>query len=166
MPRIYWFIRNLLVFFVAVTIYASVSQVFLLAGSYSPVAYILTPSAMPWYPPLSLVFLSPYFDGRGWGIKYIDTAVGYKVPVMHYYTCIADNYCIEYIPNTKSAFGSNPIETLIRMTNALIPPYPPGVTTSESPDYGVLVAIPSWIYIPLLILAFRYALYYKARRVW
>jgi len=166
MPRGFWLIRNVFVFFIAVTVYGSVSQVLLLSGSYSPIAFVLTPSAMPWYPPLSLVIITPHFEGKGWGIKYIETEWGYKVPEMHHFTCVTDTLCIEYIPNTKSRFGSNPIETLILMAEAFIPPYLPGISHSEWPNYGVLFVIPSWVYLPMLILAFRYALYYKGRRVW
>jgi len=166
MPRGFWLIRNVFVFFIAVTVYGSVSQVLLLSGSYSPIAFVLTSSTMPWYPPLSLVILSPDFGGNGWGVRFIDTGVGYKVPVMHYYSCVTDTLCFEYVPNSKSRFGYNPIETFFLMVEALIPPYPPAIFASERPVYGVLFVIPSWVYLPMLILAFRYVLYYRGRRVW
>jgi len=165
MPFPIWRIRNFLIFFYALTVYLSYSQVILLAGGYAPVGFILTPSDMPWAPPLSMIILSPEFKGEGWGVKFIDGALGLKVPVVHYFYCDHSG-CYEYIPNSKARFGSTPWETAVNMLEALLPPWTPAVFPSSRPAYGVVFMLPAWVYIPLMLFALRYKLYYLGRRVW
>jgi len=165
MPFPYWRIRNLLIFFYAFTVYASYSQIILLAGGYAPIGFILTPSDMPWAPPLSMVVLSPEFKGEGWGVKFVDTPTGLKIPIVHWYYCTS-SVCYEYIPNSKARFGSTPIETALNMLEALLPPWTPVVTVSSRPAFGVVFILPVWAYIPLMLYALRYKLYYLGRRVW
>jgi len=165
MRSVFWRIRNLLIFFYAFTVYASYSQIILLAGGYAPVGFILTPSDMPYAPPLSMVILSPHFDGEGWAVKFVDTALGLKIPVVHWYYC-SGSVCYEYIPNSKARFGETPLETALNMLEALLPPWTPVVTVSGRPAYGVVFILPAWAYIPLMLFALRYKLYYRGQRVW
>jgi len=159
-----WRVRNLLIFFYALTVYLSYSQVVLLAGGYVPVGFILTPSDMPWAPPMSLVVLSPEFKGEGWGVRFVEGAFGLKVPVVHYFYCA--DACYEYIPNSKARFGETPWETALNTLEALLPPWTPAVAPSERPAYGVVFILPAWVYLLLMVYALRHKLYYLGRRVW
>jgi len=165
-----WWLRNAAVLFYAFTVYVSYSQFILLAGGYAPIGFILTPSDMPYAPPLSMVVLAPHFHGdRGWGARLIDAYIyGVKVhiPVVHYYYRDSDGGWWEYVPNSKARLGATPLETTTYMLQALVPPYTPAVYPSDPPRFGVLFILPAWAYVPLMLYALRYRLYYRGRRVW
>jgi len=164
-----WLLRNLLVFFYAFTVYISYSQIILLAGGYAPVGFVLTPSDMPYAPPLSMVVLAPTFEGDGgWGVRFIDAyvyGVRVEVPVVHYYYREGGQWW-EYVPNSRARLGSTPLETALNMLWALLPPWTPAVYPSDPPRFKVLFTLPAWAYVPLMLFALRYKLYYRGRRVW
>jgi len=162
-------VRNALIFFYAFTVYASYSQIILLAGGYTPVGFILTPSDMPYAPPLSMVVIVPNFeDMEGWGVRFIDAyVVGVKIhiPVVHYYY-YEDGKWWEYVPNSKAKIGFTVVETAVNMLTSLLPPYTPAIYPSNPPSFKVIFILPAWAYIPIMLFALRYKLYYRGRRVW
>jgi hypothetical protein len=166
-------LRNVLVFFYAFIVQLSIFQFALLFGFYSPVGIVLTASAMPYAPPLSVAFLLPEAPGpgyAGWAVALIDAQVAgipVKVPVMHRF--VISGGCYEDIPNAKAILPltGNPIDVATSQLFALLPPWPEAVRMCPyQPVYKVALMIPAWVFVPLMIFALRYKLYYRFRRVW
>ncbi len=164
-------LRNLLIFFYALTVELSIFQAALLFGYYAPVGFVLTASDMPYLPPLSLVFLAPAPEGpwSGWGVAFYDAqilGVPIKVPVFHYYT-VGNGYCSEYIPNKRATLGSTPIETLMIQLSALLPPWEGYVRPCvKAPSVKAVFVVPAWTYIPIMLFALRYRLIRRLKVVW
>jgi hypothetical protein len=59
------------------------------------------------------------------------------------------------------------VGNLLNQLEALLPPWPVYMRTCPyTPAYRVAFIIPAWIFIPLMIFALRYKLYYRFRRIW
>jgi hypothetical protein len=166
-------IRNILIFFYAIIVQLSVLQFALLFGYYSPIGVVLTASAMPYAPPLSVAFILPYQPTQGydgWAVAFSDAQIAgipIKIPIMHRF--ILSSTCYEDIPNAKAVLNlySNPISNLINQLIALLPPWSEMIRVCPyRPAYEVAFVIPAWAFIPLMIYALRYKLYYRFRRVW
>ncbi len=166
-------IRNILIFFYALIVQLSIFQFALMFGYYSPIGVVLTASAMPYAPPLSVVFILPYQPSQGyngWAVAFQDVqiaAIHIKIPIMHRF--ILSSTCYEDIPNTKAALNlySNPISNLLNQLLALLPPWPEMVRVCPyRPAYEVAFVFPAWAFVPLMIYALRYKLYYRFRRTW
>ena len=165
-------LRNALVFSYALIVQLSVFQFALLFGFYSPVGVVLTASAMPYAPPLSIVFLLPEPPRQGyagWAVALADAqlfGVGIKIPVFHRF--IMTDSCLEDIPNAKAALTySSPVDNLVNQLTALLPPWPEHVRACPyRPAFRAAFVMPAWVFIPLMIFALRYKLYYRFRRVW
>jgi len=164
-------LRNLLVFFYAFLVQLSVFQLGLLFGYYSPVGVVLTASAMPYAPPLSVAFILPEPpQGAGWAVALQDAqffSIPIKIPIIHYF--YVGNGCTEVIYNSKAVLklDGNILGNILRQLEALLPPWPTYIRTCPYPTtYRVAFIIPSWVFIPLMIFALRYKLYYRFRRVW
>jgi hypothetical protein len=160
-----------LVFFYALLVQLSIFQLGLLFGYYSPIGVVLTASAMPYAPPLSIVFILPQPpSGGGWAVAFQDAqfmSIPIKIPIIHYF--YVSSACTEVIYNAKAALSLNGdvLGNLLRQLEALLPPWPVYIRSCPyRPAYRVAFVIPSWIFIPLMIFALRYRLYYKFRRVW
>ena len=164
-------LRNALIFFYAFIVQLSVFQFALLFGYYSPVGVVLTASAMPYAPPLSIVFLVPEAPrGAGWAVAFQDGhfyGIPVKVPIVHYFT--VSESCTEIIYNSKAilTLDGNVLDNLLRQLEALLPPWPTYIRACPyEPRYKVAFVIPAWVFVPVMIFALRYKLYYKFRRVW
>ncbi len=166
------FIRNTLIFFYAFIVQLSVFQLALLFGYYSPIGVVLTASAMPYAPPLSIVFLVPEEPrGAGWAVALQDAqffSIPVKIPIMHYFV-VSPYSCTEVIYNAKAELrlDGDVLGSMLRQLEALLPPWPTYVRSCPyTPAYKAAFVIPAWVFIPLMIFALRYKLYYKFRRVW
>ena len=164
-------LRNVLIFFYAFLVQLSVFQLALLFGYYSPVGVVLTASAMPYAPPLSVAFLLPEPpQGAGWAVALQDAqffGVGIKIPIIHYF--YVSSTCTEVIYNSKAVvrLDGDVLGNIARQLEALPPPWPVYIRACPYPvAYRVAFIIPSWAFIPLMIYALRYKLYYRFRRVW
>ena len=166
-------LRNVLIFFYALIVQLSVFQFALLFGFYSPVGVVLTASAMPYAPPFSIVFLLPEPPRQGyagWAVAFQDAqffSVPVKIPVVHYF--YVSSTCTEVIYNSKAVLklDGDVLGNMLRQLEALLPPWPTYVRTCPYPAaYRAAFIIPSWAFIPLMIFALRYKLYYRFRRVW
>jgi len=166
-------LRNALVFFYALIVQLSIFQLGLLLGYYSPVGIVVTASAMPYAPPLSVAFLLPEPPGSGysgWAVAFADAQVAgipVKIPIMHRF--VISGGCYEDIPNAKAALPltGNPIDAVASQILALLPPWPEAVRPCPyQPAYRIAFIIPAWAFIPLMAFALRYRLYYRFRRVW
>jgi hypothetical protein len=164
-------IRNILIFFYALIVQLSVFQFALLFGYYSPIGVVLTASAMPYAPPLSVVFILPYPpQGAGWAVAFQDAqfmGIPIKIPVFHYF--YVSSTCTELIYNAKAVLrlDGDILGNLINQLEALLPPWPVYIRACPyTPIYRVAFILPSWAFIPLMIYALRYKLYYRFRRVW
>jgi hypothetical protein len=127
---------------------------------------------MPYAPPMSVAFILPEPPGpgyAGWAVALPDAqllGVGIKIPIFHRFI-IADS-CLEDIPNSKAALThSSPIDNLVNQLTALLPPWPEVVRACPyRPAFRVAFVIPAWVFVPIMIFALRYKLYYRFRRVW
>jgi hypothetical protein len=161
-----------LVFFYALLVQLSIFQLGLLFGYYSPIGVVLTASAMPYAPPLSVVFLLPEPpSGAGWAVAFQDAQVAgiyVKIPVVHYFIA-SPSSCTEVIYNSKAVLRLNGdvVGNLLDQLVALLPPWPTYIRSCPYvPTYKVAFIIPSYVFVLLMIFALRYKLYYKFRRVW
>jgi hypothetical protein len=164
-------LRNVLIFFYAFLVQLSIFQMGLLFGYYSPIGVVLTASAMPYAPPLSVVFLLPAPpQGAGWAVAFQDAqffSVPVKIPVVHYF--YVSSTCTEVIYNSKAVLklDGDVLGNMLRQLEALLPPWPTYIRTCPyTPAYKVAFIIPAWAFIPLMAYALRYKLYYRFRRVW
>jgi len=164
-------LRNVLIFFYALTVQLSVFQFALLLGYYSPIGIVLTASAMPYAPPLSVAFILPEEPrGAGWAVALQDAqffSVPVKIPIIHYF--YVGSSCTEVIYNAKAMLrlDGDILHNLADQLEALLPPWPVYIRSCPYPvAYRVAFIIPSWAFIPLMIYALRYKLYYRFRRVW
>jgi hypothetical protein len=164
--------KNVLIFFYAFIVQLSVFQLGLIFGYYSPIGVVLTASAMPYAPPLSVVFLVPERpSGAGWAVAFQDAQfmnIPIKVPIVHYFT-VSQSSCTEVIYNAKAVLrlDGDALGNLLRQLESLLPPWPTLTRTCPyTPAYKAAFVIPSWIFIPMMIFALKYKLYYKFRRVW
>jgi len=164
-------LRNALIFFYALIVQLSIFQFALLLGYYSPVGVVLTASAMPYAPPLSVAFLLPEPPGpgySGWAVALQDAqffSVLVKMPIVHYF--YVSSTCTEVIYNAKATLGGDVLSNLLRQLEALLPPWPTYVRACPyKPVYRVAFIIPAWVFVPLMIFALRYKLYHRFRRVW
>jgi hypothetical protein len=167
--------RNLLIFVYALVVELSVFQFALLLGFYAPIGVVLTASAMPYAPPLSVAIILPDAPGpghAGWAIAFQDAClpggIPVRIPVMHRFV-VGANYCYEDIPNAKAVLPltGNPLDALLAQLEALLPPWPEAVRPCPyRPAFRVAFVIPAWIFVVLMIFALRYRLYYGFRRVW
>ena len=164
--------RNILVFFYAFIVQLSIFQFALLFGHYSPIGIVLTASAMPYAPPLSIVFLTPEpAGGSSWAVAFQDAhfmAVPIKIPIVHYFI-VSPSSCTEVIYNSKAVLrlDGDVVGNLLNQLEALLPPWPVYMRTCPyTPAHRVAFIIPAWIFIPLMIFALRYKLYYRFRRIW
>ena len=165
-------LRNALVFLYAFLVQLSVFQMGLLFGYYSPIGVVLTASAMPYAPPLSVVFLLPEPPaGAGWAVAFQDAqfmGAPVKIPIVHYFIA-SPSSCTEVIYNSKAVLklDGDVLGNLLAQLEALLPPWPTYIRTCPyTPVYKVAFVIPAWVFMPLMIFALRYKLYYKFRRVW
>jgi hypothetical protein len=165
-------IRSALIFFYAFIVQLSVFQFGLLFGYYSPIGVVLTASAMPYAPPLSVVFLLPEPpQGAGWAVAFQDAQVAgvpIKVPVVHYFI-VSPSSCTEVIYNSKAVLrlDGDVVGNLLAQLEALLPPWPIYIRSCPYvPTYKVAFIMPSYVFVLLMIFALRYKLYYKFRRVW
>jgi hypothetical protein len=127
---------------------------------------------MPYAPPLSIVFLVPETpEGAGWAVAFQDAqfmGVQIKIPVVHYFA-VSQSSCTEIIYNSKAVLtlDGDVVGNLARQLEALLPPWPTYIRTCPyAPTYKAVFIIPAWVFIPLMIYALRYKLYYRFRRVW
>jgi hypothetical protein len=167
--------RNLLIFVYAMIVELSVFQFAFLFGFYAPIGVVLTASAMPYAPPMSVAIVLPEPPGpgyAGWAIALVDAClpggVPVKVPVMHRFV-VGPGYCYEDIPNGKAVLPltGNPLDALLAQLEALIPPWPEVIRPCPyRPAFKVAFVIPAWIFAMLMAFALRYRLYYGFRRVW
>jgi hypothetical protein len=166
-------IRNILIFFYALIVQLSFFQFALMFGYYSPLGVVLTASAMPYAPPLSVAFIlpePPHQGYDGWAVAFTDAQIAgvhIKIPIMHRF--ILSSTCYEDIPNAKAVLNlnSNPLSNLVDQLLALLPPWPETVRVCPyTPTFKVAFIIPAWAFIPLMVYALRYKLYYRFRRVW
>ena len=166
--------RNFLIFVYALIVELSVFQFALLFGYYAPIGVVLTASAMPYAPPLSVAFILPEPPDpgyAGWAVAFQDAqllGIPIRVPIMHRFA-VGANYCYEDIPNGKAVLPltGNPLDALIAQLIALLPPWPEAIRSCPyRPAFKVAFVIPAWIFIILMIFALRYKLYYGFRRVW
>lgn len=165
-------LRNALIFFYAFLVQLSIFQTSLLFGYYTPVGVVLTASAMPYAPPLSVMFIVPEEPrGPGWAVAFQDAqlmGVPVKIPIIHYFMISATS-CAEVIYNAKAELrlDGDVLGNLVRQFEALLPPWPTHVRTCPyTPTYKVAFVIPSYVFVPLMIYALRYKLYYRFKRVW
>jgi hypothetical protein len=157
----------------ALIVELSVFQFALLFGHYAPIGVVLTASAMPYAPPLSVAFILPDAPDEytGWAVAFQDAqlfGVPVKIPIMHRFA-VGANYCYEDIPNARAVLPltGNPLDALMAQLQALLPPWPEAIRPCPyRPAFKVAFVIPAWIFIILMIFALRYKLYYGFRRVW
>lgn len=123
---------------------------------------ILTPSAHPYVPPLSLVITKPSNVCNGWSVYFLDAHLGpfpIKIPVMHYF---ADGY---ELFNGRAIFTDNVIENVINYFHAMIDPKWVIVKSNKQCVAEVVAVVPA----PLVILTFialMIPIYYNHRRIW
>jgi len=163
-------VRPLILFWLALW-YLAWTQVLALLGFYAPVLIILTPSDMPYLPPLSIIFFVPGELPRDGGaypvVDYAPLWGPLKAPVVHY-AAYDNGKCVYIIPNAKAT--ADRYLTWMAPINYiadLLPPYPSLTLQSECrwASYGAF-SIPGYAVFLLqiaILMAPKY--YYKFRRV-
>lgn len=150
--------------------YLSWTQIFALLGFYAPVLIILTPSDMPYLPPLSIIFFVPGelpADGVPRPVvDYVKIWGPLHAPVVHYAARSGDQ-CVYIIPNAKAMVDRylTPMAP-INFILDLLPPYP--TTAVQSPcrwrSYGVF-AVPGYAVLALqALILMAPKMYYRFRR--
>lgn len=154
--------RKAIVLFYLVVLGFSYWQVLWFFGVPAVGGLVLTPSAHPYIPPLSLIIVRPSNVCDGFSVYYQNAqlfGINIKIPVVHYF---AGNY--EFY-NYKARLGETPLETIKNYFEALIWPSWAVVNTKKQCVAQVIAVVPA----PLVLFSFvalTIPIYYGIRRVW
>lgn len=154
--------RKALVFFYLIILGFSYMSLAFFFGFFGGGGVVLTPSAHPYIPPLSVVIATPSDVCSGWSIYYMRArflTVDVYVPIVHYFS---NGYELA----NYFTLGTSPIETLRNYVEALIQPKWVVMPMGNKKCVAQVIAV---IPAPLVIISFSalfIPIYYKYRRVW
>jgi hypothetical protein len=128
--------------------------------------FVLTPSAHPYIPPLSLIVVKPSDACNGWAVKLIEVSwMGMKLylPVVHYFAKVGS---VTYEYFNYYVLTDNVRDNIVNYFYRIVDP-----KWVAMPYYGECVAevvavVPSPIVIIIMAVALTTAIYYKGKRVW
>jgi hypothetical protein len=128
--------------------------------------FVLTPSAHPYIPPLSLVITKPSNECNGWAVKFADIywmGVKLHMPVVHYFAK-ADSVTYEYF--NYYVISDNVWDNVVNYFYRIIDPKWVATHYRGTCAAEVVAVIPTPIVIIIMAVALTTAIYYGPKRVW
>jgi len=130
---------------------------------YAPGGIVLTPSASPHIPPLSVIITVPTNMCSGWSVKIVPAKfLGYDIyiPVVHYFSDGYEMFNYYVLPTSFS------IDAVVDYFRALFFPSWVAVKSNAVCTGKVLFWIPGQLVLGLMIVALWIKLYLGAKRIW
>jgi hypothetical protein len=159
-----WLKKAIVLFYLGAVIGASWVQLALYFGIPAPAGIILTPSDMPYMPPLSVVFLVPTDTCQGWSLYYqhgrLFGVLDIQIPTIHYFDS-------GYMVFNYYVITGNLVADVVNYFKALL--FPDIVIVkadSVQCTERVVAYIPGYFTVVLMLVATPIRLVYKFRRVW
>jgi len=128
--------------------------------------FVLTPSAHPYIPPLSLVIVKPSNECNGWAVKLVEVnwmGVKLYLPVVHYFAKVG-SVTFEYF--NYYVLTDNVWTNVVNYFYRIIDPRWVGMQYNGQCVAEVVAVIPAPIVIIVMAVALTTAIYYGAKRVW
>jgi len=128
--------------------------------------FVLTPSAHPYIPPLSLVVVKPSNVCNGWSVKLLDVNwLGFRLhlPIVHYFAK-AGSVTYEYF--NYYVLTDNVWSNVVNYFYRLVDPKWVAMQYGGQCVAEVVAVIPAPIVIIIMAVALTTAIYYGGKRVW
>lgn len=128
--------------------------------------FVLTPSAHPYIPPLSIVITKPSNECNGWAVKLTEVSwLGFKLytPVVHYFAKVGHN-TYEYF--NYYVLTDNIQENIANYFYRLLDPKWVAVQYNGQCVAEVIGVVPAPIVIIVMAVALTTAIYYAGKRIW
>lgn len=128
--------------------------------------FVLTPSAHPYIPPLSLLIVKPSNECNGWAIKLFEINwMGLKLylPVVHYFAKVGP---VTYEYFNYYVITNNVWDNVVNYFHRIIDPKWVGMQYNGPCVAEVVAVIPAPLVILIMAIALTTAIYYGAKRVW
>jgi hypothetical protein len=135
-------------------------------GTPSVGGFVLTPSAHPYIPPLSVVITKPSNVCDGWAVKLVDVNwLGFKLslPVVHYFATVGHT-TYEYF--NYYVLTDNVWDNLVNYFYRLVDPKWVATQYHGQCVAEVVAVIPTPIVIIIMAIALTTSIYYGHKRVW
>jgi len=128
--------------------------------------FVLTPSAHPFIPPLSLVVVKPSNVCNGWSVKLIEVNwLGFKLnlPIVHYFAKVGST-TYEYF--NYYMLTDNVWNNVVNYFYRLVDPKWVAMQYNGQCVAEVVAVVPAPIVIIVMTVALTTAIYYRGKRVW
>jgi len=128
--------------------------------------FVLTPSAHPYIPPLSLVIAKPSNACDGWAVKLVEVNflnTKLYMPVVHYFAKVGS---VTYEYFNYYVVTDNVWNNLVNYFYRLVDPKWVAMQYNGQCAAEVVAVIPAPIVIIIMAVALTTAIYYGAKRVW
>jgi hypothetical protein len=128
--------------------------------------FVLTPSAHPFIPPLSVVITKPSTECNGWAVKLVPVkwmGIDLYLPVVHYFAKVGS---ITYEYFNYYVLTDNVWENIKNYFYRIVDPYWVGVQYNGQCVAEVVAVIPTPIVIIIMAIALTTSIYYGSKRIW
>jgi len=128
--------------------------------------FVLTPSAHPYIPPLSVVITKPSNECNGWAVKLTEVSwLGIKLymPIVHYFAKVGHN-TYEYF--NYYVLTDNVQENIVNYFYRLLDPKWVAMQYNGQCVAEVIGVVPAPIVIIVMAVALTTAIYYAGKRIW
>jgi len=128
--------------------------------------FVLTPSAHPYIPPLSVVITKPSNECNGWAVKLTEVSwLGIKLymPIVHYFAKVGHN-TYEYF--NYYVLTDNVQENIVNYFYRLLDPKWVAMQYNGQCVAEVIGVVPAPIVIIIMAVALTTAIYYAGKRIW
>ena len=128
--------------------------------------FVLTPSAHPYIPPLSVIITKPSNECNGWAVKLIEVSwFGTKLylPVVHYFSKVGS---VTYEYFNYYMLTENMWNNVVNYFYRLVDPRWVAIQYNGRCVAEVVAVVPTPIVIVIMAIALSTAIYYGGRRVW
>jgi len=128
--------------------------------------FVLTPSAHPYIPPLSVVITKPSSECNGWAVKFTEVSwFGTKLylPIVHYFAKVGHN-TYEYF--NYYVLTDNIQANIVNYFYRLLDPRWVALQYNGQCVAEVVTVVPTPIVIVIMAIALSTAIYYGGKRVW
>jgi hypothetical protein len=128
--------------------------------------FVLTPSAHPYIPPLSLVIVKPSNVCDGWAVKFIEASfAGVKVylPVVHYFAKVGST-TYEYF--NYYVLTDNVWDNIVNYFHRLVDPKWVAIQYNGQCVAEVVAVVPTPTVIVIMAIALTTTIFYAGKRIW
>ena len=128
--------------------------------------FVLTPSAHPYIPPLSVVITKPSTECNGWAVKLTEVSwfgVKLYLPIVHYFSKVGS---VTYEYFNYYMLTDNVWDNLKNYLYRLVDPKWVAIQYNGQCAAEVVAVIPTPIVIIIMAIALTTTIYYAGKRIW